>query len=122
MIVNLETRELTPDITAMTLTGRLILGNRLTEVEHAIRQCIEQGVRKLVLDLSGLNYIDSAGLGVIAVCIGVMKQEGGKVVIAGVAGQVQKLLELTHINQAVSTYPDLASAQNALSAPATPPA
>ena len=90
MIVNLETRELTPDITAMTLTGRLILGNRLSEVEHAIRRCIEQGVRKLVLDLSGLNYIDSAGLGVIAVCIGVMEQQGGKAVIAGVAGQVQR--------------------------------
>jgi anti-sigma B factor antagonist len=121
MIVDMETRELAPDIISMALTGRLILGNRLTEVEHAIRQRIQQGQRKLVLDLSGLDFIDSAGIGVVAVCIGLMEREGGKLVIAGAAGQVKHLLDLTHLDLRVGIYPDVSLAHRALSVPTGPP-
>ena len=83
MIVDIVTRKLSPGITAITFKGRLVLGNRLTEVEHAIREHIRQGSRKLVLDFSGLDFIDSAGVGVLAVCVGSMEREGGKIAIAG---------------------------------------
>jgi anti-sigma B factor antagonist len=121
MVVYVKTKELSPDITAMTFTGRLILDSQLTDVEYAIREHIMQGQRKLVLDFSGLNYIDSAGIGVIAVCIGLMERAGGRLAVVGAAGQVKQLLELTHLNLAVQTYPDLSSAQAALSGPTTPP-
>ena len=67
MIVNVKTHELSPDITAMSFTGRLIRGHRWNDIEHVIRERVEQGVRKLVLDFSGLEYIDSSGIGFIAV-------------------------------------------------------
>jgi anti-anti-sigma regulatory factor len=67
MIIYVKTHELSDDITAMTFTGRLTLCSQLTDVEYAIRERIVQGLRKLVLDFSGLNYIDSAGFGIIAV-------------------------------------------------------
>lgn len=122
MIVDLETRELAPGITATILSGRLILGNRLSEVEHAIRQQIQQGARKLVLDFSALDYIDSAGIGIVSVCIGLMEREGGKLVIAGAGGRVKQLLELTHLNKVVGLYPELSSAQAALAGSPAPPA
>lgn len=114
MIVYVKTRELSPDITAMAFTGRLVLDSQLKDVEDAIREHIMQGQRKLVLDFSGLNYMDSAGIGVIAVCIGLMERVGGKLAVVGAAGQVKQLLELTHLNLSVGTYPDLASAHSAL--------
>jgi anti-anti-sigma regulatory factor len=61
MIVDMETHELSPGITAISFTGRLVLGNRLTDVERAIRETIKQGSRKLVLDFSRLSFINSAG-------------------------------------------------------------
>ena len=121
MIVDLETRELSPDITAMIFTGRLMLGNRLSEVEHAIRQPIQQGLKKLVLDFSGLKFIDSAGIGVVAVCIGLMERAGGKLAVAGAEGQVKNTLALTHLDHVLGMYPDLSSAQSALSTPGALP-
>ena len=115
MVVEMVTRELSPGITAISFTGRLVLGNRLTDVEHAIRWRIGQGSRKLVLDFSGLEYIDSAGIGVLAVCFRSMEREGGKVAIVGVKGRVKDLLELTHLDHVAAVYPDVASAQSALS-------
>lgn len=122
MIVEIETRELSPGLSAVLFTGRLTLGNRLGQVENSLRQCIQQGLRNMVLDLSGLNYIDSAGLGVLAVCVGLMEKAGGTLAIAGATGQVSRLLELTHLDRAVGIYPDLQSAQRALSGPTMPPA
>jgi len=114
MIVDMETHELSPGITAISFTGRLVLGNRLTDVEHAIRQAIKQGSRKLVLDFSRLDYMDSAGVGLLAMCVGIMEREGGKVLVAGATGHVAELLELTHLNRLVGMYPDAAAARSAL--------
>jgi len=115
MVMDMVTRELPPGVTAGSLTGRLVLGNRLTDVEHAIREGIRQGSRKLLLDFTGLEFIDSAGIGVLAVCCGSMEREGRKVAIAGATGRVKELIELTHLNQVAGMYPDVASAHSALS-------
>jgi anti-anti-sigma factor len=126
MIVDMVTHEVSPGITAISFTGRLVLGNRLTDVEQAIREKIKQGSRKLVLDFSGLSFMDSAGVGLLAMCVAIMEREGGKLVVAGATGHVEELLELTHLNRLVGMYPDAASAHRALaespSAPYAPPA
>jgi anti-anti-sigma factor len=114
MIVDMVTRELSPGITAISFTGRLVLGNRLSDVEHAIREKIKQGSRKLVLDFSGLNFMDSAGIGVLAMWFGLMEREGGKLAVAGASGPVKQSLELTHLNRLVGNYPDVESAHSAL--------
>ena len=111
MVVYIKTHEMSSAVTAMMFTGRLTLGNQLSDVEYAIRERIVQGLRRLVLDFSGLDYIDSAGIGVIAVCIGLMQRAGGKLAVVGATGQVKQLLELTNLNQVSEIYPNLASAQ-----------
>ena len=114
MVVDVEARELSPGITAISFTGRLVLGNRLGEVEHAIREKIKQGCRKLILDFSGLKFIDSAGIGMLAMWFGLMEREGGKIAIAGATAQVSELLEMTHLNRLLGMYLDVASAHSAL--------
>ena len=114
MIVDIVAYEISPGITAISFRGRLVLGNQLTDVEHVIRETIKQGSRKLVLDFSGLNFMDSAGIGVLAMCVAIMEREGGKLVVAGATGHVEQLLELTHLNRLVGMYPDAASAHRAI--------
>jgi anti-sigma B factor antagonist len=122
MIIEMEPRELSPEVSAIIFTGRFVLGNRLTEVEYAIRQRIQQGARKLVLDFSGVNFIDSSGIGVLAFLLGLMEEQGGKLVIASGPGQVTQLMKLTRLEKVINIYPDLASAHTALAGPAPPPA
>jgi len=101
-------------VTAISFTGRLVLGNRLGEVEHTIRGKIKQGSRKLVLDFSGLKFIDSAGIGMLAMWFGLMEREDGKIAVAGATAHVNELLEMTHLNRLLGMYPDVASAHSAL--------
>jgi len=114
MVVDIAVKEVFPGVTTISFTGRLVLGNRLGEVEHAIRERIKQGSRKLILDFSGLKFIDSAGIGMLAVSLGAMEREGGRIAIAGATAHVSQLLEMTHLNRLFGMYPDIASALSAL--------
>jgi anti-sigma B factor antagonist len=122
MIIDMEPRELSPDVSAIIFSGRFVLGNRLKEVEHAVRQQIEQGARKLVMDFNGVNYIDSAGIGVLAFLIGLMEEQGGKLVLSTGPSQVTQLMKLTRLDKVFKIYPDLESAQTALEQSTASPA
>jgi anti-anti-sigma factor len=113
MVVQYRMHQVEPDISVMELTGQLTLGNRLMEVEHTIKQCIETGSKKLVLDLSKLTFMDSAGIGMVMLCSGTIQQAGGRMLIVGAEGKVRRVLELTHIHEVIGMHSDLASARAA---------
>jgi anti-anti-sigma factor len=118
MVVQYSMHQVEPDILVMELTGQLTLGNRLMEVEHVIKQHIEKGSKKLVLDVTKLTFLDSAGIGMVMVCSGAIQQAGGRMLIVGAEGKVGRVLELTHIHEVIGMHSDLASACAAFDAPA----
>jgi anti-sigma B factor antagonist len=119
MILDLSQRHVEPDITVFELRGRLALGNRLSEVEHSIRTELESGCRKLVLDLGGLDFIDSAGLGLLVMCAGLMDQTGGRMCVATGNPRIIELFEITHLERVVNLCADTASACESVGASGT---
>ena len=122
MVVQYRMHHVEPDISVMELTGQLTLGNRLMEVEHVIKQHIEKGSKKLVLDMAKLTFLDSAGIGMVMLCSGTIQQAGGRMLIVGAEGKVRRVLELTHIHEVIGMHSELASACSAFDGPGlTPP-
>ena len=117
MAINYEFRQEEPDIIVASLTGQLNLGNRLMDFEHAVKQRIYDGSRKMVLDLSGLTYIDSAGLGMVATCSGVMAKAGGRLLVVSAGGKITQMFEITRLNRVIGLFPTLEAAFQAFSAP-----
>jgi anti-sigma B factor antagonist len=116
MILDVTTRAVPPDITVFELKGRLTLGNRLTEAEHAIKSEIGAGCRKMVLDLGQLDFIDSAGLGLLVMCAGAMEREGGRLCVASSNVHVVHVFEITHLERVMALHPDAQSACQSLGA------
>jgi len=114
MAIHYELRQAEPDVTVAALSGQLNLGNRLMEFEHAIKQRIQEGARKMIFDLSALSYIDSAGLGMVATCAGLMVKSGGKLVVSA-RGRIMQMFEITRLNQVIKIYPDFETALAAIS-------
>lgn len=121
MTVHYEFRQEELGFTVASVTGQLNLGNRLMEFEHALKQRIEEGTRKLVLDLSGLTYIDSAGLGTVATCAGMMARAGGKLVVVTVAGNITHMFEITRLNRIIDIFPTLDAAYQSFPLPPEAP-
>ena len=110
MIVEVNTRIIEPDIIVCEIQGRLSLGNTLMSLENMIRKTIENGAKKLIFDLTKLDFIDSAGIGLLLSSSGLIEQKGGRVLIAGAHGNVAHTLEIVHLERIVSFYPDVDSA------------
>src|SRR5690348_3662657 len=118
MITETKTRQVAPDITVFEISGRLNLGNSLITVENSIRRLIEEGTRKLVVDLAGLSAIDSSGIGLLVTSAGQMEQRGGRMRVAAAQGAVAKSLELVHLNRIAPLDADVESACRQLAADA----
>jgi anti-sigma B factor antagonist len=95
------------DIAVVELIGRLHLGTSLGYAENALNRLIDGGTRKLVLDLAGLEHIDSSGLGMVIFCSGRMEQAGGRMRIAAAAPSVAKVFEIAHAERVLQLDPDL---------------
>jgi len=111
-----KTRKVEPDLTVVELTGHLNLGNELMSVETAVKRLIDEGARKLVIDVTRLDYIDSAGIGMLVACNGQMDRAGGHMRVAGAQGTVAKSFEVVHMDRITSLDPDVDAALRNISA------
>ena len=116
-------RQVEPDVTVIDFKGRLTTpGIIVADVENIIKKRVERGSRKLVLDLAKVDYVDSSGVGMMMVCWSAMEKSGGKMVIAGAAGHVKRVLESVCLDRTIRMFSDLASACEAMGETAAPPA
>jgi anti-sigma B factor antagonist len=116
MMLETEVFYFEPDITGVSCAGRFTLGMRLGETETLITGLIRKGARKLVLDLTHVEFVDSAGLGIIMRIFGEIEQQGGQLRIAGAREQVRRLFEITHTQAILAVDPDLVTAVRKLQA------
>jgi anti-sigma B factor antagonist len=119
LITETRSHRVEPDITVFEISGRLNLGNLLQSAESAIRGLIDGGARKLVVDLTGLNAIDSSGIGTLVSCAGHIGQLGGHMRLAGAQGAVARVFDMVHMDRIVPLDADLASACATFRADAT---
>jgi anti-anti-sigma factor len=110
LISGTKTYLVEPDITVFEVYGRLNLGDLLQSVEQSVHSLINSGVRKLLVDLTALNSIDSSGIGMLVSCGGQMDQLGGQMRLVGAKGAVAKVFEMVHMRRILPLDPDLASA------------
>ncbi len=80
-----------------------------------IHTALANGAHRLVLEMSGVPYIDSAGLGSLAHASGVAQERGGTLRLAGVTDKVAALLRLTRVDTLLPMDADEAAAPAALS-------
>ena len=114
MMLNTEVLQFESGITGISCYGRFTMGTRLSETEGLINSLIANGTRKLVLDLTNVDFVDSAGLGIIMRAFGEIEQRGGKFRVAGPTAQVQRLFEVTHTVTILPVDPDLVTSVQAL--------
>jgi len=74
------------------------------KLEQALDALIKEGTIKIVLDLSGLEYVSSAGLGAIIGRIREVRRSGGDIKIGGYSEMVYNILETFGFTQVFETY------------------
>ena len=114
MLLHIVEREMAPDITVVELTGRLALGRESQRIESLVEELSKKPSRKVIFDLTGVDYIDSAGIGMVALASGKLKESGGTLALVAPEGRVLQLLNLTQMGMIVKVCPTLAAASAAV--------
>jgi anti-sigma B factor antagonist len=88
---------------------------RLTSFEasafrDAILGLLKRGKRNIVLNVRGLEYLDSSGIGELVRDYFTVVQRGGAMRVVGLTAKVEEILKVTQLYQVFPEYPDEASA------------
>jgi anti-sigma B factor antagonist len=79
-------------------------------LKEAIDKAIALGKLKIVFDFTNLNYISSAGIGVLNAALNVLKGRNGKMAIAGASKAVRDTLEVMYFTRKVDLFPSVGEA------------
>lgn len=121
MLLSLTTQTREPGIVIISITGRIALGVEKGQIEEAIVGALKDGVRRIVIDLAHVSYIDSAGIGIIAFCFGKASQAGAQFVVAAADARVTDVFRITRLDQTIAFFPDVDSACATLAAKVSTP-
>ena len=110
MLLQSSTRTVNEKTAVVTFTGPLTLGTSLKTADMQLENAIEAGTCWLVLEMSGVPYIDSAGLGLLVHASGLAREHGGDLRLSGVSDRVLQLLRMTHVESLLHIDPDEGSA------------
>ena len=105
------------DVAIVTVTGDITIAKGADMVlKDKINSLLNQGYRKLVIDLGGVSYVDSGGLGQLAAIQATVTRNGGKVVLVNVTRRLNDLLILTRLLTVFATFDNEAAALTSLAA------
>jgi anti-sigma B factor antagonist len=93
-------------VTILDLKGKMTLGEGDELLKDKINSLIQQDKKKLLLNLEGVPYIDSAGLGEIVRTYTTVSRQGGKLKLLNVSKRIQDLLVITKLITIFDSYED----------------
>jgi anti-anti-sigma factor len=106
--LSLETRN-RGDIIVVHCQGRIVYRDEAAALSRVVDEILKSG-SKLVLDLSGVTAMDSAGIGELALLQTWAQERNAEFKCAGANPVVRTLLDLTNLDSVVQVHPSLDSA------------
>jgi anti-sigma B factor antagonist len=103
-------RPVDPDIVVFELKGRLTSGNRLSDAEYEAKKILAAGSKKLVLDITGVEYLDSAAVGMLVFISGEAGRSGASACVAGPNPRVSEILRICQVGAVITIQQSLDSA------------
>ena len=98
------------DVTIVDTSGRLTLGKGTSLLRDKLRELVEGGSRRIVLNMADVTYIDSSGLGELVAAHTTVTTAGGQVKLLNLAKRVHDLLKLTKLYTVFETFENEAQA------------
>ena len=86
-----------PSVTILALEGNVTLGEASASLRDAIRNVIHAGAQNLLIDLGGVDYIDSAGLGELIGAYATGTSRGVTIKLLNLQKKVKGLMQITHL-------------------------
>jgi anti-sigma B factor antagonist len=93
-------------VVVIDAVGRFTLTDGRTHLRDVIHVFSSNGVKRFILKLARVEFIDSYGIGELARSYSVVRQAAGAMKLASVSPKVMEILEISRLNTIFEIYPD----------------
>ena len=93
-------------IAIVDLSGRISLGEGSALLRKTVRDLLEQGHARILLNLGDVNYIDSSGIGELVSGFTAVRNRGGELKLLSLTKKVNDLLQLTKLFTVFEVFND----------------
>jgi anti-sigma B factor antagonist len=97
-------------VTVLTVTGDLVIGDAESQFKKTVTRLLEEGHTRLLVDLSGVGFLDSSGLGALVRALTQSQKEGGQTKLLHAGPQIRKLLQMTKLDSVFEIHDDMEAA------------
>jgi anti-sigma B factor antagonist len=102
-------------VTVLEASGRIVLGEGAITLRDSVEDALKTGTKKLVVDMGGVNYMDSCGLGELTNAYTSAKARGCDLKLARLTRKLDNLMQITKLATVFDIYPDEVEAVAAFS-------
>lgn len=99
------TKRTVDGITAMQWSGRIVLGEESSMLRDEVKRALQDGAKRIVLNLGEVNYIDSSGLGTLVSLHTTALNTGATIKLANLTKRVGDLLQVTKLLTVFEVHP-----------------
>ena len=101
------------DVTVLDLDGKITIGEGSIALRSAVRRLLEENRKKILLNLAGVGYVDSSGIGELVSSFSSVSRDGGQLKLLNLTQKIQDLLAITKLLTVFDVYEDESSAVSA---------
>jgi len=98
------------DVTILDLHGKITIGEGSVQLRETVRKLLDEGKKKLLLNLGDVSYVDSSGIGELVSCFTTTSNKGGQLKLLNLTKKIQDLLMITKLLTVFEVYDDEAAA------------
>ena len=109
--MKLSTKE-TNGVTVIALDGNVLGGPDATALNDVIHKLIEKKKKKVLVDLSGVQTMNSSGLSMLIGALQTMRNSGGELKIAAASKKIESLLVITKLSTVFELFPTVKQASD----------
>ncbi len=115
MALKLATRDVN-GVTVVEAHGRIVLGDETNTLREHIKELLSNGSKKIVLNLAGVDFIDSSGLGALVGLHSTAGAQGAQIRLASITKRFHELLQITKLLTVFDVYESEEAAVNSFAA------
>lgn len=105
MALRMTNREV-DGVTVVEMEGRIVLGEESNALREKVKSLLGEGKKQVVLNMSNVTYIDSAGLGTLVAAHHSAKSQGAALKLSNLGAKFQEVLQVTKLMTVFDVFPN----------------
>ncbi|HTG16601.1 MAG TPA: STAS domain-containing protein [Blastocatellia bacterium] len=98
------------DVTILDLSGKITIGEGSVQLREAVRRMLDEGRKKILLNLGDVSYVDSSGIGELVSSYTTTGNNGGQLKLLNQTKKIHDLLTITKLVTVFETHDNEATA------------